>query len=140
MSERTPTEIEAAVLRANAEFYRAFSAADFPAMSELWAKQVPVLCYHPGSPVLTGRALVLESWRQILQEQPPFEMRCEQPQAHVIGTTAIVTCYEAHAQRPAQLAATNWFVLEAGQWRMVHHQAGPLARPMPRATPLPNLN
>ena len=139
MADPKHTEIEAAILQANAEFYRAFSSADFAAMSALWATHAPVLCIHPGTPVLVGRAAVLESWRQILQEQPSFEMRCVQPRVHILAASAIVTCYEATAKHPPHLAATNIFVIEASEWRMIHHHAGPLAQPF-RPEPPANLN
>jgi hypothetical protein len=135
MSESSRKAVEAEILRANAAFYRAFSRGDYPAMAELWARQAPVACIHPGSPVLTGRQAVLESWREILGNPPPFEMRCESPTVHRLGEAAVVTCYEANGKHPAHLAATNVFVLEEGSWRMVHHQAGPLSRPRPSQSP-----
>jgi hypothetical protein len=51
-----------------------------------------------------------------------------------------VTCYEGNAHQPAHLAATNVFVLEDGQWRMVHHHAGPLARTITRQDAPSSLN
>ena len=140
MSGKKPSDVEDAVLRANAEFYRAFSQADFAAMNALWAEHAPVLCSHPGSQVLVGRALVLDSWRQILQEEAAFELRCEEPRVHVFGDVAIVSCYEGSEAHPAHLAATNVFVLEAERWRMVHHHAGPLARPVSQPVPPADMN
>ena len=140
MTQTTQIDLETAILQANAEFYRAFSAADFGAMSELWAKHAPVLCIHPLAPVLVGRTAVLDSWRKILQEQLRFEMRCVQPRVHLFGTHAIVTCYEATSGHPPHLAASNSFVLEDSIWRMVHHQAGPLAQPLVRTDPPADLN
>jgi ketosteroid isomerase-like protein len=128
-----PMKIEAAVLQSNATFYQAFSSGDYAAMNELWAERAPVTCLHPAAPALVGRKLVLESWRQILREAPPFELRCDQPVVHVVGDAAIVTCYEGDGQHPAHLAATNVFVLEEGKWRMVHHHAGPLSTPIPKS-------
>jgi len=126
---------EAAILLANAAFYRAFSQGDHAAMSELWARRAPVTCFHPLAPVLIGRRAVLASWLEILRESPPFELRCDHPVVHVFDGVAVVTCYEGNGDHPAHLAATNVFVLEAGHWRMVHHQAGPLSEPIPRPVP-----
>jgi len=140
MSESNPNQIEAAVLRANAEFYRAFSSGDYAAMSELWAKQAPVVCFHPGLPALIGRQAVLQSWERVLAEGPPFRMRCDHARAHVLADTAIVTGYEGTDDRPAHLAVTNLFMLEAGQWRMVHHHAGPLARAIGMPEPSRTVN
>jgi hypothetical protein len=132
MAGTNHSRTEAAVLQANATFYRAFTHGDYAAMSELWAEQVPVACLHPMAPALVGRRAVLESWRELLGEPPPFELRCDRPVVHVLGEVAVVTCYEGNGDRPAHLAATNVFVLEGARWRMVHHQAGPLAAPIAR--------
>lgn len=124
---------ESEVLRANATFYRAFSKGDYPAMRELWAERAPVACLHPMSPALVGRDAVLASWREILREAPPFELRCDRPVvSSVLTGVAIISCYEANGEHPAHLAATNVFALEDGHWRMVHHQAGPLSTPIPK--------
>lgn len=135
MSSEKPSAIEAAVLRANASFYRAFTRGDFPAMSALWALKAPVTCFHPGSALLRGREEVLSAWRQIMTGPAPFEMRCDQPLVQLLGEGALVTCYEGNDREPAHLAATNAFVWEDGAWRMVHHQAGPLARAVPLPPP-----
>ncbi len=133
MAESAHVATETAVLDANATFYRAFTDGDYSAMDELWARRAPVACLHPGARALLGRKPVLDSWRQILGGASRFELRCEQPVVHVSGDAAIVTCYEAAVDRPAHLAATNVFVLEDGRWRMVHHHAGPISRPVRRA-------
>ncbi|HKU42813.1 MAG TPA: nuclear transport factor 2 family protein [Polyangiales bacterium] len=132
MSKPKPSPIEAAIRSANASFYRTFSVGDYEAMARLWAERAPVSCVHPGMPALHGRETVMESWRQILSGGSPFEMRADHPEVSLFGETAIVTCYEGNDQQPAHLAATNVFVLEGGQWRMVHHHAGPLARTIAR--------
>jgi ketosteroid isomerase-like protein len=122
--------VEAAVLQANSAFYRAFSRGDFAAMSDLWARRMPVACLHPGAPAIYGREHVLESWKRILRGAMPFEMRCDRPTVLLVGDAVVVTGYEANGDRPAHLAATNVFALEDGVWRMVHHHAGPLSTPM----------
>src|SRR5436189_231886 len=55
-----------AILFANESFYRAFAARDAAAMEALWATDLPVACIHPGWAPLTGRAAVMQSWRNIL--------------------------------------------------------------------------
>jgi ketosteroid isomerase-like protein len=132
MPHSAASEAEAEVLRANASFYSAFSEGDLVAMSALWAEEVHIACFHPGSAGIFGRADVLDSWRQILRPRPPFIMRCDRPRVQLLGDAAIVACYEANGDRPAHLAATNVFVLEGGRWRLMHHQAGPLAAPLPK--------
>jgi hypothetical protein len=140
MAATNHSRAEGAVLQANATFYRAFSRGDSAAMSELWAEGVPVACLHPMAPALVGRDRVLQSWRELLREPPPFGLRCDRPVVHVFEEVAVVTCYEGNGDRPAHLAATNVFVLEDGRWRMVHHQAGPLAAPIPRYFAPPAVN
>jgi ketosteroid isomerase-like protein len=140
MTEPTATPTDEAVLRANQSFYTAFTAGDYGAMSDLWARRAPVSCLHPGAPVVIGRVAVLDGWRQILRGSSGPELRCDQPRVSVFGDTAIVTGYEAGGDDPAHLAMTNVFVLEDGAWRMVHHHAGPLARAMPRRRTASTLN
>jgi ketosteroid isomerase-like protein len=123
---------ESAVLLANASFYRAFSEGDAAAMLELWARSAPVACIHPGAPVLVGREAVLQSWRQILRAEQAFSLRCDSATVQLLGSVALVLCYEGGEAEPAHLAATNVFVLEDGAWRMVHHHAGPLSAPIAR--------
>lgn len=128
-------QAEAAVFLANERFYRAFSDGDYSAMSELWAQHVPVACFHPTAPALIGREAVLQSFRQILRGAPTFALRCEDAVVTLVNDTAILTCYEGAGDEPAHLAATNVFVVEDGNWRMVHHHAGPLSRPLRRPAP-----
>lgn len=131
---------EASIQEANASFYRAFTAGDYVAMARVWAERAPLSCVHPGLPAILGRDAVLQSWRQILDETTPIDMRCDRVQVHLLGDSAIVTCYEGNGDQPAHLAATNVFVLEAGQWRMVHHHAGPLARTIAKPRAADDLN
>jgi hypothetical protein len=140
MTGTNHTRTEAAVLNANASFYRAFSAGDHAAMGDLWAERSPVACLHPLSPALFGRGNVLKSWREILRERPPYELRRDRPVVCALADVAIVTCYEGNDERPAHLAATNVFVLEDGSWRMIHHQAGPLSSPIPAPVVPPLVN
>lgn len=127
-------EIESNVLTANAAFYRAFNGGDARGMVALWSEEHPVSCFHPGSPVLLGRPAVCESFRAMLLHPPEFTLRCDRPVVNLFGNVAVVTCYEGTDDQPAHLAATNVFVLERGSWRMVHHQAGPLATPAPKSS------
>ena len=117
-----------AVLFANEAFYRAFADRDVKAMDEVWAQGVPVACIHPGWNALEGRDDVMESWRSILGGNAPA-IRCVSPQVMVHGGLAVVVCYEDLGA--SHLVATNIFVREGRVWKMVHHQAGPTAYPVP---------
>lgn len=122
MSEGT----EAQVLAANRAFYAAFHRRDARAMQALWALRAPIACIHPGWPPLTEREMVLQSWKDILGNpaSPKVEPRGEQ--ALLLGPgTAMVILVEVIGDQA--LAATNVFVREDGDWRLVHHQASPLA-------------
>ena len=111
------------VLQANDRFYDAFAKRDADAMDALWARTHPVACIHPGWSVLRGRARVLASWRGILGNPDAPKVRISDASVHRIGEVAFVICYE-HVEG-ARLLATNIFAREDGDWRMVHHQAGP---------------
>lgn len=125
------------VLEANEAFYRAFADRDADAMAAVWSDAHPVACIHPGSDVLDGRDAVLGSWRGILGSEGAPEITCSLAEARVLGDVAFVTCHEVTGD--GRLAATNVFVREGGAWRMVLHQATPIApgqaRPLPRGGP-----
>jgi ketosteroid isomerase-like protein len=135
MDQSARIQTETAVLEANQAFYAAFSRGDFEAMSELWAKLVPVACLHPGAPLISGRHAVLQSWRQLLDGARAWKMVSRDAIVHLLGDTAFVTCLEANGDQPAHLIATNIFVLEEEHWRVVHHQAGPLQAPQHAKVP-----
>jgi ketosteroid isomerase-like protein len=117
--------IETAVLAANRAFYKAFAERNVRAMLQLWAREHVVACIHPGWAPLHGSEAVLASWKAILGSQEAPRIRFTDPAAVVFGDAAVVTCVE-HI-RDAELAATNVFALENGEWRLVHHHAGPMA-------------
>ncbi len=114
------------VLAVNAAFYSAFAAKDANAMAAVWAQRAPVACIHPGWQALHGRDAVLASWRDILSGPGAPPITCAAAAAHVLGDAAFVICIE---RIPAvELIATNVFVREDGEWRMVHHHARSVAR------------
>ena len=120
-AQQTDTE---AVLAANRAFYDAFNARDLAAMAELWAEHVEVTCIHPHRAMLVGREEVLRSWRAILghPEQPKIVFAAEQPR--LLGDVGVVSGREVVAAVP--IAATNIYVREAGEWRMIHHHGSPV--------------
>lgn len=118
-----------AVLLANEAFYRAFIDRDLAAMEALWSRIARIACIHPGWNPVIGREAVMASWKAILQGPQAPQIRCQSPQAVVLGDAAFVICYEIIGR--AALVATNLFAREAGAWRVVHHQATPAASPPP---------
>lgn len=114
-----------AVLALNQAFYRAFASLDFAAMDALWARHLPVACLHPGWTLLMGRETVMDSWRALLAGPQPPSIHPRNEQVVMLGDTALVLCEEV---MPGTVcAASNLFAREEGGWRLVHHQAGPLA-------------
>lgn len=112
------------LLRANREFYRAFSSGDFVAMDRVWTQTQGAMCLHPGWALIHGRGRVMASWRGILRRPLPVQVRDEI--VEVRGDAGVVACVEI--VRHVELAATNLFVREDGRWRLLHHQAGLIAR------------
>jgi ketosteroid isomerase-like protein len=123
-----------AILAANAAYYAAFAEADFAAMSGLWAED-DVSCIHPGWPVLVGRNAILDSYKNILRN--PNRERLEHRNHTVImsETEGRVFCVELVEGAGFALAATNWFRHVDGAWRMVHHQASPIASMVDETAP-----
>ncbi|MDE2379275.1 nuclear transport factor 2 family protein [Bradyrhizobium sp.] len=114
-----------ALIAANAAFYAAFAARDFPAMERLWADDESISCIHPGWPAIIGRAAVIGSWRDIMANPAQPQIVCAEPQAIVEGDSARVLCIEIVGG--TALAATNQFRRAGEVWRLVHHQASPIA-------------
>lgn len=116
---------EVEVLAQNRAFYAAFRQRDFDSMDGLWAQRAKVACVHPGWQPIRGREQVMASWRAILGQSSVPQIRCEDASAHVLGDTAFVLCEEVLGE--GRLVATNVFIREEDDWRLVHHQAGPMA-------------
>lgn len=117
------TDIDA-VLNANLDFYRAFNERSVKAMEALWSTIAPVLCVHPGWTALAGREPVIQSWRAILANPEAPRVMVHDDRAFLYGDVAIVQCEEE--LDTGHLVATNMFIRENGDWKMIHHQASPL--------------
>ncbi|WP_036263379.1 nuclear transport factor 2 family protein [Methylocapsa aurea] len=126
---------EDALLAANAAYYHAFDAADFARMSVVWADD-DVSCVHPGWPVLIGRQAILQSYRDILRSPLQEAIGHREDLAIVSGSDGRVICTEIVGGMA--LVATNWFKRIDGAWRMVHHQASPIAVPIDEAASQPS--
>lgn len=112
-----------AVLAANLEFYRAFTMRDIEAMDAVWARHAPIACLHPGWTALTDRDAVMSSWGGILSNPDAPRVTCFDERVLLFGDTALVLC-EEELDGGGTLAASNFFVREAGVWRLAHHHAG----------------
>lgn len=118
----------AVVLFANDAFYIAFNNRDFEAMEALWSREAPAVCIHPGWRPLVTRDDILDSWREIFgNADGATGISTHAPRVVSQATLHTVVCYE---QLPGGwLVATNIFVMEAGELRMIHHQAGQCMNP-----------
>lgn len=114
------------ILAANQRFYDAFAQADLGLMDDVWAREAPVSCVHPGWGALVEREEIMLSWRAILEGDAPGEIEYGAAEAHTGEDMAYVVCSETIGE--AQLVATNVFVREGGEWKLVHHHAGPVVR------------
>jgi ketosteroid isomerase-like protein len=132
---------ESEVLASNEAFYDAFNSRDMDAMDRLWAKLAPVVCLHPGTTALHGRSQVIRSWQSILSSDGAPRVSVEGPRVVMLGLdssgagapmAAMVLCYERVTDPDtgtgAVLAATNVFVREGGEWRLVHHHSSAIGR------------
>lgn len=129
-------EDQEAVLAANDSFYAAFKMKDAAAMRAVWADRPETVCIHPGWDALYGFDAVIESWLGILSNPNAPGIECQNARAFVIGDVAYVICHEIVPD--GILAATNHFVRdEDGAWRMIHHQASPMAVAPREETPPP---
>lgn len=127
---------DAEILAANAAYYRAFTTADFAAMTRIWAED-NVSCIHPGWPVLIGRPAILESYREILRNPNQERIDPRNETVMAAGDEARVICVEFVGG--SALAATNLFRRVDGAWRMTHHQAGPIAALVEESASQPSL-
>jgi len=118
---------------ANAAYYRAFATCDLPAMEAIWARDEPS-CVHPGWPPLLGRAAIIGSYRDIFRNPAQPAVTARDEKILLSGDDGRVFCIESTGG--VLLAATNWFRRISGEWRLLHHQAGPLAAP-PSSPPPP---
>lgn len=125
---------EDALLAANAAYYHAFDAADLAEMGRVWAED-DVSCVHPGWPALVGREAVLESYRNIFRN--PHRERLEHRDAVALASpdAGRVLCVEMVRGAAVALAASNWFRRIDGAWRLIHHQATPIATRAVEAAP-----
>ena len=118
------TSDQQTVLKANADFYAAFSNRDFSRMERLWSEADHIIVIHPGWPALIGRRPVISSWKRIMEGGMSPEVSCVDAQATILGETAVVVCTEILTD--TELVATNIFCREEDEWKLIHHHSGPL--------------
>lgn len=113
------------VLDANRCFYEAFRNGDIEWMDQIWARHETVSVYHPGWSGIVGRADVMASWRQVMVHSVPPDIYPSDVYVLLSGKRkATVFCTENVGE--AAIFASNIFVCEDEEWRLIHHQATPL--------------
>lgn len=118
------TNAEETVLAVNQSFYSAFSSSDLNTMLDLWSERDDISVIHPGWPPLKGRAAVLNSWKGIMENGASPFISCVDASVSIVDSMALVLCTEVLPQ--GELISSNVYVLENKQWKIMHHQAGPL--------------
>jgi hypothetical protein len=111
------------LLFANEAFYRCFADHDLKAMDDLWSRDAPVCCLHPGWGPIFDRTGIIASWAAILNAPEAPDIDCDNAHASIYGDFGSVVCFERLGG--GVLIATNGFCREGSLWKMVHHQAGP---------------
>jgi ketosteroid isomerase-like protein len=113
---------------AEAAFYAAFEARDLEAMMAVWAEDEGIVCIHPGSERLAGRAAVEEGWRQIFAAEAMLGFRVAGLRQQ-LGEDLAVHSLEEHLYVGDQLRgvvlACNAYRRVDGAWRMVLHHTAP---------------
>ena len=117
------TQTEQKIFFANESFYHAFSHGNLEMMELLWSKRKPICCIHPGHAPLQKYEQIMLSWNNILEQSQNTAIECFDPNLSLYGDLALITCYEVVSGN--HLIATNGFVMEEEDWKMVFHQAGP---------------
>jgi len=112
------------VLKVNEAFYSALINGDYQAMESLWSHASEVAVIHPGWPPLHGREAVMDSWQRILDGGSTRGMYCANAVCYQMSDAAFVICTESFPE--GELVATNIYVREDGDWKIVHHQGGPI--------------
>lgn len=111
---------------AEAAFYEAFQNGNIEAMMAVWSSDDDIICIHPNSPRLQGRALIAESWQQIFSSEA--EVRFEIADAQYIQD-ALLSIHIVHEyiylngdrRRRPPVIATNVYQLTSNGWRMILH-------------------
>ena len=111
------------IIEANTAFYTAFSQADTAKMAAVWSERPDISVIHPGHGLLQGRQSVMASWDGILSARRAFSVSCCNAEIFQQDHLAYVVCNEILPGHT--LIATNIYRLEAGAWKLIHHQAGP---------------
>jgi len=86
------------VLRANSDFYKAFTSKNITLMKGVWQDSDTVQCVQPGSRPVVGYKNVLEMWSNMFTSKDhafsTTQIKPSNVRVHVRGTSAFVMCTE----------------------------------------------
>jgi ketosteroid isomerase-like protein len=131
----------AAVIAANAEFYRAFEALDLTRMEERWLRAPTIKCVHPGWGLLVGWGPVMDSWARIFANTAAMRFTLTHVHVEIAGDLAWVVVREniesehKDEQISSHVLATNLFQRHEGRWLLVHHHGSPVYPPFVETEP-----
>ncbi|MBX2825940.1 MAG: nuclear transport factor 2 family protein [Gammaproteobacteria bacterium] len=117
----TPEEAELA-------FYDALERADISTMKQVWSDDDSIVCIHPGSGRLEGRADVVESFYQLFQNAPAMDFSITDARCSIVNDMAIHMVREAieiDGELISVLVSTNIYQRINGGWKMTLHHASP---------------
>jgi ketosteroid isomerase-like protein len=127
---------ETAIAAANLAFYRALEARELSAMDVVWAQSEAASCVHPGWHRLDGWDEIRRSWQNIFASARAWTVACEDVRIYVSGDFGWVSCVEVMSpfgdtsgESAARMQATNLFVKEEGDWKLLHHHASQSPEP-----------
>ncbi len=133
MSGKVARPMFRSMIEAEDAFYDAFARQDVDAMMKVWAADRSILCIHPGGPLLTGRAEIEESWRQIFQAETPFrferEYRYRDEFADRFAVSHLAETLYLRQHVVGIVLATNIYRGDDEGWRMIMHHASPSPGP-----------
>lgn len=124
-----------AVIKANGDFYRAFTSRDLEQMEKVWLSDPRIMCIHPGWRRLRGWGPVMTSWERIFENSFELELKLGQLDVMVLGDLAVVVVEENLTQHGydgiirAQTLATNVFERVGNHWLMVLHHGSRVMEP-----------
>lgn len=116
LNMQSPDEVETV-------FYEAFMHADSDVMQALWAEG-NVVCIHPGSGAILGYEAVARSWKHILENSQPSEIRYTLTNKTVTDDMAVHIVTEEIMHEGSVMAvvvATNVYQKFAHGWLMIEH-------------------
>jgi len=116
---KTPGDAEAA-------FYDAIERGDLQALDNVWSSDENIVCIHPGSSRIEGRADVLQSFSELLSDAPSLSFSIVDA-LHTGNESLAIHLVREEIQLDGQvvsvMVSTNIYHVESGGWRMLLHHA-----------------